>query len=277
MAKRGIKVRPQLLLAFLVGFGLSLDSIAGVGTLSVPTGSDACLTCHVPYERHKAFTYHRDCLECHSLASEKHLAEGGQGVLLPDSGKCLACHEQRDIEHRNWAFSDHGRAEVACRACHGIHHPKRPTQLDLALWKTDARSVACIDCHQDVVARLNMWSHHPVKEGAVSCVDCHDPHGGESISLVTGNDRCFACHQAVRGPKVFEHAPVVEDCTICHHPHGSPNRSLLQFSQPMQCLQCHPLTHKGGGRGSLSNARMGTCTHCHGAIHGSHIDPGLKH
>lgn len=243
------------------------------------SGNEVCKTCHVPYEAHKVNVYHNDCAACHT-AEPKHLTEGGKGsVKFPASENCLSCHKNNDHKRMNWAFSEHKKANIQCRDCHGMHSPKQPKQFNLALWKTDKQSALCMDCHQDVAARLNMPSHHPVKEGALSCVSCHDPHGSKQTALVSKNDQCFKCHQAIRGPKVFEHPPVAEDCTICHNPHGTPNRRLLEISQPMQCLQCHSmaLTTHPLVAGQHSGVALRNCTSCHGAIHGSHIDPKLKH
>ena len=107
-------------------------------------------------------------------------------------------------------------------------------------------------------------------------MSCHDPHGGRNAVLTGKNEQCTRCHQSVRGPKVFEHAPVVEDCAICHDPHGSPNHRLLQLAQPMQCLQCHALAVNMHGT-PLRGAQLRGCTNCQGAIHGSRSDPILKY
>ena len=267
--------------ALLTGTALAQESPAPGSTLP-PTGSQVCKTCHVPYEGHRVNVYHSDCNACHTVTEASHLVKGGPAkgnVKFPDSENCLACHKTNDHKRMNWAFSEHSKANVQCRDCHGMHQPKKPRQFNLALWKSDQTTAVCLDCHQDVAARLNMPSHHPVKEGALSCTSCHDPHNGKQTTLVSKNDQCFKCHQSIRGPKVFEHAPVAEDCTICHNPHGTPNRRLLNISQPMQCLQCHSMaltTHPTVG-GQISGVALRNCTSCHGAIHGSHIDPKLKH
>lgn len=244
-------------------------------------GNAACKTCHVADEGHKVNAYHSDCAACHTLTDPKHMTEGGKkNVKFPASENCLSCHQSNDHKRMNWSFSEHKKAQVECRDCHGLHSPKKPKQFSLALWKTDTQSAVCMDCHQEVAARLNMPSHHPVKEGALSCVSCHDPHNGKQTNLVSKNDQCFKCHQSIRGPKVFEHAPVVEDCATCHNPHGTPNRRLLNLSQPMQCLQCHSMaltTHPQTAGSKISGVALRNCTSCHGAIHGSHIDPKLKH
>jgi DmsE family decaheme c-type cytochrome len=245
----------------------------------VPVGNDECTTCHVRYAGHKQYAYHSDCLSCHT-AQDSHLVDGGRGsATFPANDDCLICHRDNNPKLVNWRFSDHSKAQLACRNCHGIHSDKIESQ-PARLFKADSTSIVCMTCHQDTAARLNMPSHHPVVEGALSCVSCHDPHAGRQTSLLGNNEQCTRCHQNVRGPRVFEHAPVVEDCGICHNPHGSPNRRLLQLAQPMQCLQCHSLSvnrHAGqsGGSVRLTGAQMRSCTHCHGAVHGSHSDPLL--
>ena len=272
----------RVLLSMLTTWtALSMTTAIAQGPAPVPLGNEACKTCHVPYEGHKVNVYHSDCLACHNTEA-KPLAEEGRGsVTLPAADNCLACHQNNDHKRMNWAFSEHKKAKLECRNCHGLHSPKIK-ELNVGMWKSDKNSALCMSCHKDVAARMNMPSHHPVKEGGLSCTNCHDPHSSKQASLTGKTEQCTKCHQNVRGPKVFEHAPVVEDCTICHNPHGSPNRRLLQLAQPMQCLQCHSLAlnmhARGGGGGStLNGAQLRNCTNCHGAIHGSHIDPKLKH
>lgn len=271
------------LLSLWMGISLSFASFAqepAAAASAVPTGNQVCRTCHLAYEGHKEYVFHSDCQACHTLTDPNHILIGGHTVKFPDTEKCLACHKTNDHKRMNWAFSEHQKANVQCRDCHGVHSPKKPKQPILALWKMDQKSAVCMDCHQDIAARLGMPSHHPVKEGALSCMSCHEPHNGKQTTLLSKNEQCFKCHQAIRGPKVFEHAPVVEDCTICHNPHGTPNRRLLQISQPMQCLQCHSMAltnHPLTGGSKVSGVALRNCTSCHGAIHGSHIDPKLKH
>lgn len=135
-----------------------------------------------------------------------------------------------------------------------------------------------------------MPSHHPVKEGALSCTGCHDPHEGKQVRLASRNDKCLSCHQRQRGPQAFEHVPVTEDCANCHNPHGTPNRKLLNIAQPMLCLQCHSLPNNRHGQTGSTNATaagvlaervsgavLRNCTACHGQIHGSSHDQHLRY
>ena len=282
---------------FLLAAWAGLHLAPALAQETPPLANETCQTCHVAMEDHKVNVYHSDCLACHT-PEPKHLVEGGKDTMkLPSSDKCLACHKSNDRKRMNWAFSAHSKAGVDCRNCHGVHSPdihmkneREFKGVNVGMWKSDAKSALCMTCHTDVAARMNMPSHHPVKEGGLSCVSCHDPHSGalpglgdrNGLAGLTGltgkNEQCAKCHQNVSGPKVFEHAPVVEDCTTCHNPHGSPNRRLLQLAQPMQCLQCHSVTANRHARaGVLNGAQMRNCTNCHSAIHGSHSDPKLKY
>ena len=267
----------RILLAILATLATLTASLSAswAQTPPVPIGNDLCQTCHVAYEGHKVNRYHSDCLACHN-PQEKHLAEGGRGtVSLPAAENCLSCHQGNDHKRMNWQFSPHGKAKLDCRNCHGVHQPKI-NELNVGMWKSDRNSQLCMSCHKDVAARLTMPSHHPVKEGGLSCVSCHDPHSGKQTTLAGKNEQCTKCHQNQRGPKVFEHAPVTEDCTVCHNPHGSPNRRLLQLAQPMLCLQCHSITQNNHGNPPRGSQLRG-CTNCHSAVHGSHSDPLLKY
>jgi DmsE family decaheme c-type cytochrome len=128
-----------------------------------------------------------------------------------------------------------------------------------------------------------MRSHHPLKEGALSCVSCHDSHGGKQTSLAARTAQCTQCHQSVRGPHVFEHAPAVEDCASCHNPHGSPNRKMLTVTEPALCLQCHSVASRRHGQtGAINNAQiisgaaLRQCSTCHSQVHGSSQEQHLR-
>jgi predicted CXXCH cytochrome family protein len=49
------------------------------------------------------------------------------------------------------------------------------------------------------------------------------------------NDNCYGCHADKRGPFLWEHVPVIEDCTACHRPHGSIHPGMLALRGPMFC------------------------------------------
>jgi DmsE family decaheme c-type cytochrome len=138
-----------------------------------------------------------------------------------------------------------------------------------------------------------MPSRHPIGEGKLMCGDCHGLHGGPGRLTQdnTGRELCFSCHAEKEGPFVFEHAPVMEDCTICHVPHGSVANNLLKQNEPALCLSCHamhfhttnysvdgdfstPQAPERAGTSSPDSWKSGMltkCTQCHSEIHGSDL------
>jgi DmsE family decaheme c-type cytochrome len=252
-----------------------------------------CMDCHESVLGIKTSpdNYHGNCDSCHTGGEQHRQAlvkgEAGKGTIaFPQVKECLSCH-QDEKKLMNWKFSEHNKAEGKCTDCHSIHASPATDKTTLGSNRIDKSSARCAKCHQDIASRFNMSAHHPLNEGAMSCSSCHDPHGSSNTALKTKNEQCLGCHQAVRGPMVFEHAPVVEDCMNCHDPHGSPNRRLLSVSQPMLCLQCHSIAQGKHGYGTSEPSAVGTrtitgavlrsCTNCHSAIHGSHQDPVLRY
>lgn len=191
---------------------------------------------------------------------------------------CLGCHD--NYERAHWAGSAHEAAGLACADCHLVH-----SAVD-AVRAPDGQSRTCTTCHRSVAADALKRSAHPMRDGGLLCRDCHDPHGGLADALArraTVNDTCLACHAELRGPFLWEHAPVVEDCGICHAPHGSNQPALLVRRAPQLCQGCHSsVGHRSfaqapedlaAGRASaflLANA----CLNCHFAVHGSNHPSG---
>jgi DmsE family decaheme c-type cytochrome len=168
------------------------------------------------------------------------------------SGVCLTCHQSG--EQMNWASSEHVLEGLACTSCHTIHHNTRKELLK------EKEISLCVSCHQNQKAKMHFPSHHPLKEGKMTCDSCHNPHGsgnGEPGMLKTDerlNDLCFECHARYQGPFVFEHAPVAESCLECHDPHGTVANNLLKQNEPFICLQCHE-GHFHAGRTGLTGLR----------------------
>jgi DmsE family decaheme c-type cytochrome len=228
------------------------------------------------------------CESCHGPGSI-HVEEGEGSIVLPNDASCLECHIGHD-KHKHtarkslmdWNFAEHKRAGVKCIDCHDPHSPGAKgirSRPEFQFQHTDATSSLCLSCHQEIAGRISMPYHHMIREGAMSCTSCHNPHSNMSRSLLVRNETCVKCHQAQQGPFAREHQPVVEGCTTCHDPHGSPVPKMVKIAQPMLCLQCHPLTmnrHQSFGT-TVSPAALRDCTSCHGAIHGSDIEPYLRH
>jgi predicted CXXCH cytochrome family protein len=255
------------------------------------------------------------CEACHG-AGTKHAEAGGgaEGIRsfknLSDGEAtmaCLSCH--RKGHAMEWAGSAHQMNGVTCTDCHMIHQSRK---LAGTLQKAEGFAVShatapaergslaktetelCLSCHQQVRTKLIQQSHHPIREGHMSCSSCHDVHGAGIKSVKSTervNDLCLSCHAKHQGPFVFEHSPVEESCMNCHDPHGAMANNMLKQNEPFLCLQCHemhfhaarvsqatPLQSPSAGLISNRNGVTGfmqafntRCTNCHYKVHGSDL------
>jgi DmsE family decaheme c-type cytochrome len=237
-----------------------------------PFASDACETCHGPGTTH--FDMEGNCII--SLRGRF-----GESVEMRNN-ICLGCHNS-DMMH--WPGSTHENEDLACTSCHAIHAP------NLALERTTQAEV-CYRCHKDIRAQTYRSSSHPIREGKVICSDCHNPHGApgpSALKKLSINDSCFSCHADKRGPFLWEHYPVTEDCSLCHKAHGSNHASLLNRQRPQLCQQCHQDIRAQGRRHvrrllDFDNADPArgrfivgeSCMNCHTQVHGSNHPSGVN-
>ena len=274
---------------------LALVSVACALAFPATAADSPCVDCHDDVGAAMANQIHMriepfevygrtvGCEGCHGDGTQ-HMEEGDPALIrtfsnpAEDTVVCLDCHGSKS--QGEWHASTHAMENLSCLDCHSIHHEANP--LD-----------SCKDCHQTVYAQFQLPSHHPVKEGHMSCVGCHDPHAATESQLKTTmrlNDLCYTCHQSKEGPFIFEHAPVVEDCSLCHTPHGSVANNLLTVNEPTLCLQCHEFhfhaglvspdvpTDVGGTEFENPHGEFGMnvsfttkCTQCHSQIHGTDL------
>ncbi len=280
----------------------------GQGTKYSEEGADTCLVCHNEEWAYPIFpifkTKHANradkrtpfaglqCEACHGPGA-KHAESGGDRnainsqkanswVAVGERNKlCLTCHQGN--ARMGWHGSAHDANNVACSSCHKVHAERDPvlakaTQAD-----------ACFKCHKQQRADFQKPSSHPVRFGKLACSDCHNAHGTNAKAMLvkaTVNQTCTTCHAEKRGPFLWEHAPVADDCTLCHSPHGTVRPSLLTKTPPLLCQQCHTHVHPSvartgaslpanGGAGAAFVV-AGSCTNCHSQIHGSNHPSGVK-
>lgn len=289
LGQLGLSFKKLVLYAGISG-GLAFFAGPPLPAYAAPRGA-ACVDCHENTVKEFNKSFHariwqgekNDCDVCHG-PSEQHLKDPnpspksiisftkGSGRSADELSKqCLACHNKTP-QLAMWDMGQHSRNDVSCASCHTIH--KKQMVVD--------QPTVCFNCHKDIKAAVRKRSHHPIIEGKVLCYDCHNPHGAMSPSMVRAgniNQLCYKCHPDKRGPYVFEHPPVEENCTTCHTPHGSIHTKLLVESLPNLCQDCHdysrhpgtPYDAKNGFTGSRPVNRFygRACLNCHGAIHGS--------
>jgi DmsE family decaheme c-type cytochrome len=272
-------------------------------------GSEMCAVCHEDIfkafqkSRHQAIEADkrrgwegRSCESCHGPGSLHAESASPEGIVNPSKLKpfeeitsCLACHKNQMAPTGRIA-SGHANDQVACSQCHAVH-PKQG--MTLRERRKPQISEQCGACHQSARSAFARPHAHRVNEGAMSCVDCHNPHNqvaAPAQRVAFGNEpSCLSCHANLRGPFVFEHAPMrVEGCGACHVPHGSPNPKMLTRHEVANvCLECHADIGVISGRPNalggpppafhdLRTAKFRNCTTCHRKIHGSHVDRSFQ-
>jgi len=273
-------------------------------------GADTCLKCHDEYYKYPViqifFTKHGDranprspmaqlqCESCHgpgrAHATEPKVGQKrapiitfGSDSSIPigqQNDRCLQCHESGN--RTSWIGSAHESQHIACADCHSVHKRNDP------MLSPDKQSDLCLNCHKKQQAEFARSSVHPVRYGKMSCAQCHNPHGSFTESLLkttTKNDTCYKCHTEKRGPFLWAHAPVAEDCGICHEHHGSIQKPLLKKRAPYLCQQCHSAAGHPSvayDNSSISSAANNafvlakSCLNCHFQVHGSNHPSGVK-
>lgn len=267
-------------------------------------GPEACAACHESLNGSYRHAFHAqqgvECEDCHGAGSLHIEGKGDIAKIVSFRGRaprdangaCLSCHAQ-DERTRNWMAGAHAANAVRCTDCHQVHSPDPRSNHALRLnfdttgpgrstavqdlvpeskvmiqprWQ---KNDACLKCHQRQRGEMSLPYHHPLREGKVTCDDCHDPHGGagrHNLRAASINQLCLSCHAQYRGPFMYQHPPVMENCLTCHTPHGSPNPNLVNVSQPALCMQCHAGHHNGNGLPLVDR-----CTNCHVSVHGSDV------
>jgi DmsE family decaheme c-type cytochrome len=283
-------------LALGLGAACALVIMAGITPVSA-TLSETCATCHETAVADFNASFHarawrgaNDCQACHGNA-DQHLKESSKAAIISYAkdggrsaeelaGQCLHCHSSSS-QVAFWQNSMHNSAGLSCGSCHS-GHASEPMNL-----KT-GQTELCFSCHRDIRSQSNRQSHHPIVEGKVSCSDCHDPHGGFGDKMIKAdsiNDLCYSCHSDKRGPYMWEHPPVEENCMTCHTAHGSNHNKLLTRKTPHLCQSCHDWTyHPSTAYNDSDSFSNGTptrqlvgrnCLNCHNNIHGSNGAPSL--
>lgn len=287
------KTKKLLLLSALAGSTLLLTGLFTMATGDAGyVGSEKCKECHEDIAATHADSLHAKawsgkgegygCETCHGPAGN-HVNNPSRETIISfgkeskqdaeaQSAQCLSCHSASK-ELAMWDMGQHKKNDVACSTCHSVHKAAKPKVSD---------PETCFTCHKDIRSLANKFSHHPIIEGKIKCGDCHNTHGTLSHGMIRAenvNQLCYKCHPDKRGPYMWEHPPVEENCIICHDTHGSKDAKLMREKVPNICEDCHdwsrhpgtPYDAKNGFTGSAPSNRMfaRSCNNCHTNIHGS--------
>jgi DmsE family decaheme c-type cytochrome len=297
--RRGIRVGLAVVapVVFLIGVAVLLSAPRVTAAQETGyAGMEQCAACHESVVNAFKDTIHgkkgfemrssHACETCHGPGQAHVDAGGGKGTMKTvastpkeqRSDMCLQCHERGTKMF--WEGSAHDSRGLSCQDCHTVHNPKS----EKAQLKTASETELCFGCHKQKQAQFYRASHHPIREGKIVCSDCHNPHGTQSSRLIDADsitERCYKCHAEKRGPFLWEHSPVREDCMNCHEPHGSNHVKLLNAKEPFLCQKCHSDTRHPGtmyDQSQINNrsnrALNRSCTNCHATIHGSNHPSG---
>jgi len=219
--------------------------------------SQDCSNCHRPHQ--EPWTLPRKCTECHDGHETFHPpvardVDGGApheigphdaGTVSGEpiacatchkphelggaaSGRCYACHAQREPEKFTQATTFAGGHE-ACTTCHQPHGA------------ANAGPLPCRSCHTSVVTMDG-----PASAAHGKCINCHQPHDVRG----TPASACIGCHLSVHP----EHPDAEgKGCVGCHNPHpGTPGRAVVttvaavlpdtafpRGPSPVTCSRCH--------------------------------------
>jgi DmsE family decaheme c-type cytochrome len=304
--RRSLLVAGLAVLVAMLGGGLAFGQTAAG---QVAWSATDCQSCHeaavgptFQATAHAKLT--ESCARCHQDvgAHAKAQMSGDTTGPVPSmrrlsaeqlNATCLECHEKDN--QATYRSSMHDRRNVACTTCHSVHSFKSAK----AQLKTRSDSETCYTCHKSERAKSMRTSHHPIREGKMSCTSCHNPHDGSQEKMIKGdsvNELCYTCHTEKRGPFLFEHAAVRENCAECHDPHGSNHRRLLVKKLPNLCWNCHFTGSGHFGSGDNLSTEQGvpvaptgsptgfptvnsrfvekSCANCHIAVHGSNSPSG---
>lgn len=264
-------------------------------------GASACIKCHddtktlailrtphaqivdvrTPFASHQCETCHGPSPEHFVKPEEGKRREPPQIVFGVESATpvtkqnrvCLGCHKGGRLMH--WNGSQHETSDISCVSCHTVHSVN-----DKSLNKILQQNV-CYKCHTEQLAQSHRRSRHPIKEGKVTCSDCHESHGSFAPQLLTKNtlnETCYSCHSEKRGPFLWEHPPVMEDCGICHMSHGSNQQWLLKVRPPFLCQMCHLTSSHTNNLFTGNDRRIVSkgCINCHSKVHGSNHPSGAR-
>ncbi len=240
-----------------------------------PMATLQCETCHGPVGKHK-----KKAKKGKKKAPIRAFGPKAWTPPAEQNAVCLGCHS--DHNRLNWTGGPHESTAMVCGECHVIHTRRDPMRV------ADSQNEKCQSCHLKQKAEFQRTSVHPVRFDKMRCSQCHNPHGTFNDKLVktaTKNELCYSCHAEKRGPKLWEHAPVIEDCTLCHFPHGSSHNALLKKTPPLLCQSCHgsaghpSVAYTGDGlpSGTASPFLLSkSCLNCHSQVHGSNHPSGVK-
>ena len=265
-------------------------------------GSDTCLACHTDKGDSLKGTAHakpknpRTPAATHGLrelprsraGARGRRSEGAHPEVRPDDAR----RDQPDVPDLPQPRQPRGLGRQRARTPQSVvHHLPQRAQPEVAQNGSSSRPRRPSSVRPVIACR---WPRPSARSRTCRCArarwratSCHNPHGSISNvkALKVGSsvaELCTSCHTEMRGPMLWEHAPVRENCATCHDPHGSSNDRMLVVRMPMLCQRCHVATRHPATiydndaiTTNKSNRMFGrSCVNCHSNVHGSNHPSG---
>ena len=266
-------------------------------------GSDTCVTCHTDQEASLKGTKHgqaknprspaaaHGCESCHGPGTgarrrrrqgEHHEVRAMKPADVSET--CLTCHNRG--AHAGWEGSAHDAAQPVLHDVPQRAHAEVAGAAAGASRRKRSSARPVTGCRSPRPS--GPWRTCRCAKARCRARSCHNPHGSISnVKALQGRqlgrrELHVSCHTEMRGPVLFEHAPVRENCATCHDPHGSSNDRMLAVRMPMLCQRCHVATRhpatlydKDQITTNKSNRMFGrSCVNCHSNVHGSNHPSG---
>ncbi len=225
-----------------------------------PFKNGKCLSCHTDhFSNDMRFIKEKGakiCIKCHKI--DVNLRKKHKEKFV--SYNCLTCHNPHGENNRALLRKVNHKpfAEGKCNKCHNKNSKNR----DL-----------CLNCHKNILKSFDRVHNHLL--GGVEnnpCLICHDPHVGNTKSLLKDSSGrlCQRCHFETYKQKMsslYIH-PDWDKCINCHDGHGENNVAMLKGGGNNSCAKCHEshakFTHPIGEK--VKDPRNGqelTCITCH--------------
>src|SRR5258708_9984475 len=133
---------------------------------------------------------------------------------LEGDKKCTLCHNEASGHVLAIYQTKHGvkgdPRTPGCQSCHGesAGHLDDPTKSPDVVFgakskhlsSLEARTSACLSCHESNVLPRHHWSGSAHESHGVACTDCHEVHNPNQkvLNKLTQPEVCFSCHQNER-------------------------------------------------------------------------------
>ncbi len=211
-------------------------------------------------------------------------------ALCQESGDCLMCHGDRDLEKKRGgrtislfveetAFSASVHGSMTCTACHadldGVELPHAETLA----------TVDCGLCHDDVQAMYRECLHGKAAARgdplAPRCRDCHGAHEilpvdapGSAVGPLRVPFVCGTCHREgapVQRQRAIHQDHIIENYTESIHGEGLLRKGLVVSATCASCHSAHQILPHTDARSTISRTNIAaTCTKCHAEIEAVH-------